>query len=83
MTSPRTWPPYLSPLWLAAYAIGVSAWLALYGLGGGTLVVIVAGVGCAAIVRIGWWLHTWGDREAQRSLRRWRGGDARRGGDEP
>lgn len=83
MTSPRHWPPFLSPLWLAAYGAGVSAWLALYALGGGALVATVAGVGCSAIAWIGWWLHTWSDRQAQRTLRRWRGGDARLGGEEP
>jgi hypothetical protein len=83
MIAPSTWPPFLSPPWLAAYAVGVSAWLAVYGLGGGILVVIVAGVGCSALARLGWWLHTWSDREARRTLRRWRGGDAQRGGDEP
>jgi hypothetical protein len=76
MTLPRDWSPYLRPPWLAAYAAGFSAWLALCALGGWALLAIVAGVGCAAIARIGWWLHTWSDREAQRALRRYRGGDA-------
>jgi len=83
MTLSPDWPPYLSPPWLAAYAAGVGAWLALYVLGGWALVALVAGIGCAAIARIGCWLHTWSDREARRTLRRWRGGDAPCGGEEP
>ncbi len=75
MTRRHHWPPYLSPLWLAVYAAGLGAWLALYALGGWTLVAVVAGVGIYAIARIGWWIHTWSERVAERAPRRWRGED--------
>ena len=74
MTSLR-WPPYLSLPWLAAYAAGLGAWVALYALGGWTLVVGVAGVGSFLVARLLWWLHTEADREARRWLARWRGED--------
>ena len=80
MTSFR-WPPYLSPPWLAACAVGAGAWIALYALDGWTLVAVVAGVGGSLVARLLWWLHTEADREGRRWLARWRA-EAGFGGDE-
>ena len=80
MTSLR-WPPYLSPPWLAAYAAGLGAWVALYALDGWTLVAVVTGVGGSLVARLLWWLHTEADREGRRWLARWRA-EAGLGGDE-
>lgn len=77
----RRWPRYLSLPWLAAYAAGVGAWVALYVVGGWTLVAVVAGVGSSVVARLLWWLHTESDREARRWLARWRA-EAGLGGDE-
>ena len=81
MTLPRDWPPYLSPPWLAVCAAGLGAWIALYGLGGWTVVTVVAAIASYAIARCLWCLHTLGDREARATVRRWRE-DARGGADE-
>ena len=81
MILPRDWPPYLSPPWLAAYVAGLGTWLALYAVGGWTLVLVIAGLGSCAVARFLWWLHTWRDREGRRTLRRWRA-EAGLGGDE-
>ncbi|TMQ04396.1 MAG: hypothetical protein E6J90_51530 [Deltaproteobacteria bacterium] len=59
MTAPRcSWPPYLGPGWIAAYAIGLLAWLAIFELWGACFVVAVLAIGTLGITALGELLAT-------------------------
>jgi hypothetical protein len=60
---PPSWPPYLSPGWIAAYLVGALAWLAIYELGGLALVAVIVMLGASLAIAAGWWMHTWSDRQ--------------------
>jgi hypothetical protein len=51
------WPPYCSPGWLAAYALGLLAWLAIWHLWGACLVVAMIAGGLFGTIAIADWLH--------------------------
>ena len=58
MKACRSWPPYLSPAWIAAYGVGALAWFGLYELWGACLVVAVLAGGALAIHALGELLAT-------------------------
>jgi hypothetical protein len=50
----------------SALLLSALLWLALYAFVGGPLVIAVAVIGAYAIVAVGWWLHTWSDRQGSK-----------------
>ena len=49
-------PRYLGPGWLAAYALGLLCWLAIYELWGAVVVVVLLAVGAFGIIAAAEWL---------------------------
>lgn len=43
---------------------GVAAWIAIFALGR-VVAIVVASVGVAIAGYVGWWLHTWSERNAK------------------